>query len=162
MFQGKSFHFLYREDQGEVSKSLWWAGTWPLAVVLLVLTLIWLGIAPDPLHASKNTFLSLRMQSILQLFTYGYLLIYGIAAMLIAISHTFLSMKRLRALRQPTGFGGLLPFTVLLVGAVTWLQPRLGDEMPVWSAGLADGVLVAVILLMIYDLGIKPDPNPRP
>lgn len=158
MFQGKSFHFLYREDQGEVSKSLWWAGTWPLAAVLLVLSLIWLAIAPDPLHASKSSFLSLQMQSILQLLTYGYLLIYGIIAILIAISHTFLNIKRLRALHQPTGLGGMLPFTVLVVAAVNWLQPRVGGEMPIWSIWAADAVLVGVFVFMIYDLGFKADP----
>ncbi|MBV1706211.1 MAG: hypothetical protein KGQ37_03285 [Hyphomicrobiales bacterium] len=157
MFQGKSFQFLYREDKGEISQSLWWAGTWPLAAVLLVLSLIWLMIAPDPLHASHSHFLSKTMQSILQLLTYFYLLVYGIITMLIAISHTFLSMKRLRALHQPTGLGGLVPFTVLVVAAVNWLQPRMSDEMPVWSLWLADGVLVAVVLFMIYDLGIKSD-----
>ncbi len=157
MFQGKSFHFLYREDKGEISQSLWWAGTWPLAGLLLVLSLIWLMIAPDPLHASHSHVLSTQMQSILQLLTYFYLLIYGIVAMLIAISHTFLSMKRLRALRQPTGLGGLLPFTVLVVSAVNWLQPRMSDEMPLWTLWLADGTLAAVILFIIYDLGIKSD-----
>ena len=161
MFQGKSFHFMYREDKGEVSQALWWAGTWPLAGVLLVLSLIWWMIAPDPQHAAPNHGLSVQVQSILQLLTYGYLLIYGIVAMLIAISHTFLSMKRLRALHQPTGLGGLLPFTVLVVAAVNWLQPRMSDEMPIWSLWLADGTLVAVILFMIYDLGFKPDPTAR-
>ena len=46
IFTAEGFRFLYRNDQGELSRAAWWSGLVPLACVLVVMTVIWLLLAP--------------------------------------------------------------------------------------------------------------------
>ena len=61
-----------------------------------------------------------------------YLLLYGLAVILLAISWVNLSAKRFRDRDRvpPVGLAGLLPLVVVLDGALRWLQPQIADALP--------------------------------
>jgi hypothetical protein len=153
LFSRESLNFLYRNDQGEVSRAVWWSGLVPLASLLLVLTIIWLLVAPwGQRGLNERAFIDVRT-----IVSYAYLLFYTLAVILIAVSYTNLSAKRFRARGRIGGFAGLLPLAALLAGAAHWLYPRVPESMPYWSLVAADLTLVGVVLWHVFDLGLSPD-----
>jgi len=147
------FAFLFRGDQGVISRAQWWRGTAGLAAVLAVLSGIWMVIgryAYEAQGAAART--ELFDPNIFA--AYAYLIFYGFCVMLIAISHYNLSAKRWRARGRASGLAGLLPLLALFSGAAHWLYPRVSEDMPYWTVGLTDVLLVAVIVWNVVDLGL--------
>ncbi len=150
------FAFLFRTDQGEISRAIWWRGTIALGVVLTALTGIWLVIGSFAYEAQTA-------EARADLFdagvfaAYAYLTFFGVCVMLIGVSHYNLSAKRWRARGRAPALAGLLPLFALLSGAAHWLYPRVTESMPYWSVVLTDVCLVAVIIWNLVDLGLLGD-----
>lgn len=141
-FGGHSARFLFRSDEGRIGAGVWLRGFVFLAALLIVLTAIWLGVAPlGRRDLSQRAFVDP-----LTIAVYVYLLLYAVATILIGVSYVNLSLKRLRAAGLPTAISGLLPLAMLLAGAAHWLQPRVADVFPRAVVHAADALLVLVAL----------------
>jgi uncharacterized membrane protein YhaH (DUF805 family) len=143
--------FLYRTDEGTISRQQWWRGVAILACVLLAFAVGWSLLAP---YANRGLD-ERQLLDALTITTYIYLCIYAFAILLIAVCFVNLSIKRLRARNLPTGLAGLLPLAALVTSAAHWLQPRVADVMPGWSVTLCDIGLLAVIVWSIVELGVR-------
>ncbi len=147
------FAFLFRGDQGLVSRAQWWLGTAGLAAVLAALTGVWMVIGRAAYEAQgPEARADLFDANIFA--AYAYLIFFGFGVMLISVSHYNLSAKRCRARGRPPALAGLLPLFALFSGAAHWLYPRVTEDMPYWTVGLTDALLVAVILWNVVDLGL--------
>src|SRR5919197_6139936 len=114
--------FGFRTDQGCIDAKIWRQGTLVLAVPLVILVLIWLFWAPFARPEAESATASVWEM----LAAYLYLLCYGFAVLLIAISHYNLSTKRWRdrGWRFPGALAGLLPLLALFSGGAHLVQPR--------------------------------------
>lgn len=141
-FGGHSARFLFRSDEGRIGAGVWLRGFIFLIALLVVLTAVWLGVAPlGRRDLSQRAFVDP-----LTIAVYVYLLFYAVAAILIGVSYVNLSLKRLRAAGLPTALSGLLPLAMLLAGAAHWLQPRVADVFPRVIVHAADVGLLIVAL----------------
>ncbi len=150
------FAFLFRTDQGEIGRIVWWRGTALLGAVLAALTGIWLVIGrfayeAQPAEARADLFDAGIFAA------YAYLTFFGLCVMLIGVSHFNLSAKRCRARGRAPALAGLLPLMALFSGAAHWLYPRVTESMPYWSVVLTDVCLLAVIVWNVVDLGLLGD-----
>lgn len=153
IFTRENLRFLYRSDEGVLSRAAWWSGLVPLASLLVVLTVIWLLLAPwGQRGLDQRAFLDPRT-----IVTYLYLMLYTFAVILIAICYTNLSAKRFRARARPAGLAGLLPLAALFSGAAHWLYPRVAEVMPYWTVVACDMALIGVIVWHVADLGFAGD-----
>lgn len=148
-----SLNFLFRQDQGVITRQIWWAGTLGLALVLTVLSDIWFAISGNAYRTLDNT----PLLDTATLLTFIYLTFFALATILIGVCHYNLSAKRLRARALPTGLAGLLPLAALLWGAAQWLQPRVADVMPGWTLWAADAALAAVLAFAVAQMGVLKD-----
>ncbi|MDB5570507.1 MAG: hypothetical protein JWN93_1690 [Hyphomicrobiales bacterium] len=147
---GGSLRFLYRSEEGVIDRRLWWLGLVPLASLLVVLTAIWLALAPwTGKGLDERAFLDPRTIA-----AYLFLMVYAFAVILITVCYVMLSMKRLRDRALPTGLAGALPLAALLDGALRWVQPQVPD-VPFWLVVVCDLVLVAVVAWTVFELGLR-------
>ena len=150
IFTRQSLHFLYRNDEGQLGRAAWWSGLIPLASVLVVMTIIWLLLAPwGQRGLDQRAFLDPRT-----IVAYLYLMVFTFAVILIAISYTNLSAKRFRTRGRMPGFAGLLPLAALFAGAAHWLYPRVAEVMPWALVAMCDVALIGVIVWHVFDLGV--------
>jgi hypothetical protein len=137
----RDFSFLFRTDQGEISRRVWLQGMALIAVVLLVLSLGWSALAPFAYRAPTR-----GSVDPLTIFAYVYLLAYAFAVILGAICFYNLSAKRFRARGKPAALAGLAPFSLFVTGAAFWLQPRsegfVSLAIPIALAALTAAVLL--------------------
>jgi uncharacterized membrane protein YhaH (DUF805 family) len=149
LFSNEGARFLYRNDQGTIDRRTWWLGTAPLAFVLVILTLIWMLLAPNARHdlGEKPLFDAAVFG------TYLYVFLYAFAILLISVSFTNLSAKRLRDLNLPTPLGSVLPFAALLTGGYHWMQMRVVEVLPNWTLYVVDGLLLCVLAWCIVQMG---------
>ena len=150
------FAFLFRTDQGMVSRAVWLRGVAGLAVVLAVLTGIWLvigGFAYEAQPAAERT--ALFDPAIFA--AYAYLTFFGLCVMVIAACFYNLSAKRCRARGRPPALASLAPLFALLSGAAHWLYPRVTESMPYWTVVLTDVCLIAAVIWTVVDLGLVGD-----
>ena len=146
-------HFLFRTDQGTISRKLWWRGVAMLAAPLAAFTAVWWLLSPYAWRGLDER----RFIDPMTIITYLYLIIFAFAVMLIAVCFVNLSAKRLRARGREPGLAGLAPFAALLAGAAHWLYPRVADTMPWAIVAVCDLVLLAVIAWMVVELGLRDD-----
>jgi len=147
-----SSRFLYRTDKGLIGQKTWWTGSLRLGGIFAVLTIIGVLLAPYARHdLATMPFLDWRVIA-----AYSYLTVYIFALFLIAISFYNLSAKRWRDRRRPSAFAGLVPFFALLSGAVHWLYPQMGGEVPAWSVIAIDTALCVLAVWTVIELGLLP------
>ena len=147
------FAFLFRGDQGVISRAQWWRGTAGLSAVLAVLSGIWMVIGRYAYEAQVPAARAELFDP--NIFAaYAYLIFYGFCEMLISICHYNLSAKRGRARGKPPALAGLLPLLALFSGAAHWLYPRVSESMPYWTVSITDAALIVVILWNVVELGL--------
>lgn len=149
----QGLRFLYRTEEGVISRALWWTGLAPLISIMTVLSAIWIMLSP---YANRG----LDERAFLDPMTaaaYIFLMFFAFAVMLIAVCFVMLSMKRLRARGRPAGLAGIPLLAVLLAGAVHWLEPQMSGAVPMWGVYASDGLLLASIVWAIVDMGVLPD-----
>ncbi len=152
-----SARFLFRTDQGLIGQKTWWTGSLWLGGIFAVLSAISILLAPYTRHdLSKTPFLDWHV-----IVAYLYQTLYIFALILIAICFYNLSAKRWRDRGRPSALAGLLPFFALLSGAIHWLYPQMGEEIPIWSVIAADALLVGLSIWTIIELGMLPSKPPQ-
>lgn len=117
-----SWRFLYRTDAGRIDARTWGRGAIFLAAVLALLTLVLLYALPYAHHDLRTA----PLLSVSALAANVYVVIYSFALILIGICYYNLSAKRWRDLGRPAALAGVLPFLVLLAGALHWLAAQTG------------------------------------
>lgn len=141
--------FLFRGDAGRIDAGTWWRNAALLGAVFAVLTLGWILIAPYAEHDLKTE----------PLFTFSilaanlYRIFYGFASILLLISYYNLSAKRWRDIGRPAALAGLLPFLACVAGALQWLEPRVGGEIPHFVIVIADILLFLTLVWNVIELG---------
>lgn len=151
-----NLRFLFRTDQGRISKRAWWAGVGVLAIPLILLTVGWALLAPY----ANRTLDERALVDPLTLVAYVYLVVFAFALIVMAISFVMLSMKRLRDRGKPPSLAGLPPLAVLIAAASHWLQPRVADVMGRGWIFAGDALLVCVIGWAIYEMGVASERPP--
>ncbi|MBV1702767.1 MAG: hypothetical protein KGQ46_13205 [Hyphomicrobiales bacterium] len=157
-FEGKDFGFLFRQDQGTISRRIWLRGTALLVGFMIITTLVFIPISGGAVHLLSSPGLlgpRIAINVTLVLLYIVYLSVYGIAFILAAVSHYNLSAKRARAIGKSPSEAAIFPLAVLMAGAVNLLQPQMGSSMPVWTKYLADLALVLVLAYVLYEFGMK-------
>jgi len=145
-------NFLFRTDEGRIDAKTWRIYTAGFCLALLVLTAIWLVLAPYA-HRDLGSSPFFAMSTMA---AYIYLLLYAFAILLIGICHYNLSAKRWRDRGKPAALAALLPLAVLFAGAAHWLQPRVAEDMPFFYVIACDLLLAAIIVWNIVELAALP------
>lgn len=150
--RGERAWFLFRNENGLINAPTWRLHVGWLAALLVAMTLIWLPLRPYTHHDLAKSALIAPMTIV----AFTYLIAYAFAVLLIAISYTMLSIKRLRDRGEPTGLAGVMPLIALLAGAAHWLQPQVPDVISFWYVVAIDTLLAIAVALTIADLGFRP------
>jgi hypothetical protein len=147
--RAERFRFLYRQAEGVVDRRAWARASAPPAGIALVMTAIWLAIAPNgPRDLAREAFIDPIVVA-----THVYFLVYSFALILCAVAEYFVSAKRFADRGKPPALAGLAPFSLLLAGAAHWFQPRSEGAMPEGLAYAFDAVALAIIAWNVIELG---------
>jgi uncharacterized membrane protein YhaH (DUF805 family) len=149
---GARARFLFREESGVIDAPTWRRHVVWLAALLALLTAVWWVLSPYA-HHDLATSAFLAPMTIL---AFGYLMIYAFAVLIIAVSYTMLSAKRLRDRRAPTGLAGLVPLLALCAGSLHFLQSKTPEAISYGYVVALDLALAAAALATIADLGFRP------
>ena len=149
--RGERARFLFRTETGTIDAPTWRFHAGWLAALVTVLTTIWWMLRPYTHHDLATSKLIVPMTIV----AFTYLILFSFALLLIAICYTMLSMKRLRALGQPTGLAGLIPLLALCAGSLHFLQAQTPDVISIWYVVALDVVLGVVIVATVADLGFR-------
>ena len=149
--QGLSFRFLFRQDQGVISRQIWWAGTLGITLFQFILTdVLW--------FLSGGAYRTLQNTPLFNIFTFvffSYLMVYMFAILISLVSQYFLSAKRFRDRGLAAGWAGLLPLSFLIQGAVHWIVPRYPELLGTWVSTAFDIGVIAIIIWNVWELGIR-------
>ena len=145
------FAFLYRSEQGVIDAHRWRRAAAPLVAIFAGLTVVWLLVRP---YASRSLGERTLFDPLI-LATNLYRLLYGLAAILLAICWVNLAAKRFRdrARPAPVGLAGLLPLCALCDGALRWLQPQVADILPRASVFVGDAAVFAALIWTVAECG---------
>jgi hypothetical protein len=153
--RGQRARFLFRTEAGTIDQRTWRFHAGWLAALAVGLTAIWTLLRPYAHHDLATSPFIVPMTIV----AFTYLILFSFALILIAISYTMLSMKRLRALGQPTGLAGLVPLLALCAGSLHFLRDQTPDVITLWYVVALDVVLAAVVVATVYDLGFRRAPG---
>ena len=141
--------FLFRQEEGTVDAATWrFHAVW-LAALAAVMTVLWLWLRPYAHH-------DLKTESFIRWITvvaFTYLIVYSFALLLVAISYTMLSIKRLRDRRRWTGLAGTVPLFVLLAASLHFLRDQTPDVIVLPYVIMLDVVLAVVVVWTVIELG---------
>lgn len=146
------FRFLYREDRGRISRSVWWRATLPLAALVALATAGWVAVRPFAVH-------DLDSQPFIDGATIGaylYLAAYAFGLILAAVCSYNVSAKRFRDRGRAGRWAAVLPLAFFLTGALIWFIPQSFGDVPAWTGRVAEVALLVVVAWTIVDLGIGP------
>ena len=146
---GARGRFLFRSEAGTIDAATWRRHAGWLAIVVALLTTVWLLLRPYT-HHDLATSAFIAPMTIL---AFSYLIVFAFAVLLIAISYTMLSMKRLRDRAEPTGLAVLVPLAALLGGSLHFIQPQAPDVISIWYLVASDVVAAAIVVWTVVDLG---------
>jgi len=142
------WRFLYRRLDGVIGPSEWIFASLPPALIIAVLTLVWLAIMPREQREPLNGLFDFAT-----LATYAYLVIYAFLLLLWAVAQYFVSAKRFADRGKPPGLAGIAPFAVFLAAAAQWYEPRSEGLAPRWLAVLLEALALAAVVWNIVELG---------
>ncbi len=148
---GDRARFLFRNEAGLIDAPTWRLHAAWLAGLAAVMTLIWLALRPYAHHDLATT----AFLDPMTIVAFAYLIIYAFAVLIVAISYTMLSMKRLRDRGEPTGLAGLVPLLALCAGSLHFLQAKTPDVISGWYVVGLDAASVLVLVATIADLGFR-------
>lgn len=143
------FRFLYRQADGVIGAADWARASLPPVAIVVVMTAIALAIAPNaPRDLAHEAFVDPLVVA-----THAYFLVYAFALILCAVAEYFVSAKRFADRAMPPALAGLLPFSLLLVGAAHWFQPRSEGAMPEGLVYVFDAFAIVVVAWNVVELG---------
>ena len=129
------FHFLFREDKGQIGRGLWWRAT-------LGLSAVWLVIFSAYLFLGQGDITKVGLTAILT-----------IATIMLGVCYYFVSAKRFQDLGQNAGLALILPLAFLFDAAIHWMQPRLGATFPSLLTYAFDAATVLITGWTVWTLG---------
>jgi hypothetical protein len=145
--------FLFRSEDGVVDAPTWRFHVVWLALLLTGLTAGWLVLRPLTRHdLATSAFIAPGTVA-----AFTYLVLYAFAVLLVAVSYTMLSIKRLRARALPTGLAGLVPLLSLLAASLHFLHAQTPDVVGLPYVVLLDGALLAAVGWTAVELGARTD-----
>lgn len=144
--------FLFRSEEGTIDAPTWRLHAGWLAGLAALMTAGWLVLRPFTHHDLATS----GLIAPLTIVAFTYLILYSFAILLVAISYTMLSMKRLRDRGEPTGLAALVPLLALFSGALHFLHAQTPDVIEVWHVVLLDALLVGSVIWTVADLGFRP------
>lgn len=148
---GQDMRSLYRSDQGVIDQATWWRAQAPLALALIVLTVIWRLVEPYAHRSLAET----QLIDGAAIAAYCYLIAYAFAVMLLLVASYYVSAKRFRDRGLAAGFAGLLPLAMLFCGALAWTQQQEGGMFPLWIVWAGGAALAGVAGWTIFELGLS-------
>jgi uncharacterized membrane protein YhaH (DUF805 family) len=147
--QQSRWSFLFRTDEGRIDARTWWRNIGLLVGIFAVLTIAWILIEPYAQHdLATEPFFAITV-----LAANLYRIIYGFACILLLVCYYNLSAKRWRDIGSPPALAGLLPFLACLTGALHWIEPRVGGEIPHFVIVIADILLFLILAWNVVELG---------
>lgn len=129
------FHFLFREDKGQIGRGLWWQAT-------LGLSAIWLVVFSAYLFLGQGDITKVGLTAILT-----------IATIMLGVCYYFVSAKRFQDLGQNASLALILPLAFLFDAAIHWMQPRLGATFPSALTYAFDAATVLITGWTVWTLG---------
>ena len=148
----QSFRFLYRQSEGVLDRATWARASVAPVGAALVMTAIWLVIAPDaPRDLAREPLIVLSVVA-----KHLYFIVYSFALIICAVAEYFVSAKRFADRGRPPALAGLVPLSLLLAGAAHWYQPRSEGTMPAALATVFDVIAIAVVAWSVAELGFGP------
>ena len=145
----QSFRFLYRQSEGVLDRATWARASVAPVGAALVMTAIWLVIAPDaPRDLAREPLIVLSVVA-----KHLYFIVYSFALIICAVAEYFVSAKRFADRGRPPALAGLLPFSLLLAGAANWYQPRSEGTMPAALTYVFDAIAIAIVVWNVAELG---------
>ena len=145
------WRFLYRSLEGRIDRYQWWRAQAPLALALLVLTLVWQAVAPYAHRSLAET----KLIDGAAIAAYSYLIAYAFVALLLLVCSYYVSAKRFRDRGLPPELAGLLPLAALFCGALSWTQQQDGGMFALWIVWAGLVALAGVAAWTIYELGFS-------
>ena len=148
--------FLFRQDQGRIGAMTWRLHAGWLAALTIGLTAIWLVLRPYAHH-------DLKTQAFIQPMTilaFAYLIVFSFVLILISVSYTMLSIKRMRDRLRPPGLAGLVPLFALMDGSLHFLRDQTPDVITIAYVVAMDVALAAIVVWTIVELGVLPSRDP--
>ena len=143
------FRFLYREGEGVVGRREWALASVGPVGIALALTVVALVLAPNaPRDLARESFIDP-----LTVARHAYLIVYAFALILCAVAEYFVSAKRFADRGKPPALAGLAPFSLLIVGAAYWYQPRSEGTAPEGLVTAFAALAVAIIAWNVIELG---------
>jgi uncharacterized membrane protein YhaH (DUF805 family) len=143
------FRFLYREGEGFVGPRQWARASVASVGIALVLTIVAFAVAPSaPRDLAREPFIDPLVVA-----RHAYLIVYAFALILCAVAEYFVSAKRFADRGKPPALAGLAPFSLLVVGAAHWYQPRSEGTMPEGLVYLFDALAIGVVAWNVIELG---------
>jgi uncharacterized membrane protein YhaH (DUF805 family) len=141
-----TFRFLFRDDRGRIDRRTWWLAMAALAAAWLLAL-----VAQRILNRSED----ITKVAITAAFV--------IASIFLAVCYYFVSAKRFNDRGRPSELALLLPAAIFIEAGLHWLGPSLVDLVPDWCHDLTGGVVIAVALWNVTELGVLPglDGPPR-
>ncbi len=147
--RAERFRFLYRVSEGAIDRRTWALASLPPVAIALVMTAIWLTIAPrGPRDLAREAFIDPIVIA-----THVYFLVYAFALILCAVAEYFVSAKRFADRGKAAALAGLAPFSLLLAGAAHWYQPRSEGTAPAWLTYAFDAAAIAIVVWNVVELG---------
>lgn len=143
--------FLFRSEAGTIDAATWRRHVAWLAALIAFMTVLWLMLRPYAHHDLATTPFIAPMTIV----TFAYLIVYSFAVLVVAISYTMLSMKRLRDRGEPTGLAGLVPLLALCDGSLHFLQAKTPDVISPWFVYGLDAIFAAFVLWTVLQLGFR-------
>jgi tellurite resistance protein TehA-like permease len=141
--------FLYRQTDGVLGRGAWARASAAPVGVALVLTAIWLVIAPSaPRDLAREAFIDMGVVAV-----HLYFIVYAFALLFCAVAEYFVSAKRFADRGRAPALAGLLPLSLLLDGAAHWYQPRSEGTMPEALVYVFDALAIAVVAWNAVELG---------
>ena len=154
----QSFRFLYRQSEGVLGRAAWARASAAPVAAVVVMTAIWLVIAPDaPRDLAREPLIELSVVA-----EHLYFILYSFALIVCAVAEYFVSAKRFADRGRPPALAGLLPFSLLLAGAANWYQPRSEGGMPAALTYVFDAVAIAIVVWNVAELGFGAGRAGRP
>ena len=144
----QTFNFLFRTDQGSISRIVWLRSATILAGVGTVATLVWRMMR-------QYTVDPINQPPLLAVAGYVYLLVYTFGSIVILVSLYNLSAKRFFAVGMARSLAAVFPASLLFAGAVAWYVPRSQGALSHWVTVAAVVLSIGVAGWNVYTLGVR-------
>lgn len=148
--KGRAF-FLFRSEDGEIDAATWRFHTTWLALLVVALWIVWSFLRRYAFHDIATQPFIAPMTIV----AYAYLVLFAFVVIIVAVSYTMLTMKRMRAVHRPPGLAGMVPLLALFAASLAGFQPQTPEAISIWWVVAFDGLFLASAAWTAYELGFR-------